>query len=442
MGVDEDQQPETIGRRLRRLRLERQLSQRELASPGVSYAYISRIEAGTRQPSVKALRKLARKLGVTPEYLETGSDIRDVELRELRLAQAELELRLSGAPESARRSLAELLQEAEAAGDVQSARRARISLGLASFEAGAVAEAAEILEHAVADEELSPALRPDVYATLGRALSMSNRAAEAVALFERCLVEVAAQEPPDPAAKVRFATYLSFALTDLGDLERAERTLRDVLGDLDAFVDPYTQVRVHWSLGRLAGHQGRLGDALDHLRRAITLLEATEDTVHLAKANIACAWLLMDAERAEEARQYLDAADRLLGPKPAPADLAQLRAEQARCEVMLGNGERAAAYAREALAEIGDAFAEESGIAWLALGEALVLQREVQEATEAFGHAVEAFGASKRPHDQARAYRAWGRLLREEGREAEALDALEKAADLATLPRADTRAEA
>lgn len=63
-----------IGTRLRRLRVERGLSQRDLASPGVSYAYISRIEAGTRQPSLTALRKLAAKLGVTALYLETGHD--------------------------------------------------------------------------------------------------------------------------------------------------------------------------------------------------------------------------------------------------------------------------------------------------------------------------------------------------------------------------------
>src|SRR6266508_2706620 len=49
-------QAETIGQRLRRLRLERGLSQRELSERGVSYAYISRIEAGARRPSVKALR--------------------------------------------------------------------------------------------------------------------------------------------------------------------------------------------------------------------------------------------------------------------------------------------------------------------------------------------------------------------------------------------------
>ena len=63
---------EPIGKRVKRLRLEQGLSQRDVASPGVSYAYISRIEAGARSPSVKALRKLAPKLGVSVEYLENG----------------------------------------------------------------------------------------------------------------------------------------------------------------------------------------------------------------------------------------------------------------------------------------------------------------------------------------------------------------------------------
>src|SRR5881398_1049017 len=63
---------ESIAERLRRLRLERGMSQRDLSSPGVSYAYISRIEAGARTPSVKAMRLLAQKLGVTVEQLETG----------------------------------------------------------------------------------------------------------------------------------------------------------------------------------------------------------------------------------------------------------------------------------------------------------------------------------------------------------------------------------
>ncbi len=63
---------EQPGARLRRLRLEAGLSQRQIAGPGVGYAYISRIEAGTRTPSAKALQALATKLGVSALYLATG----------------------------------------------------------------------------------------------------------------------------------------------------------------------------------------------------------------------------------------------------------------------------------------------------------------------------------------------------------------------------------
>jgi transcriptional regulator with XRE-family HTH domain len=77
MTTQEDRQ---IGRRVRRAAQERPACRSgELSSAGVSYAYISRIEAGARRPSVKALRQLAPRLGVTVHYLETGEeDPRDV----------------------------------------------------------------------------------------------------------------------------------------------------------------------------------------------------------------------------------------------------------------------------------------------------------------------------------------------------------------------------
>ena len=65
---------EAIGQRLLRLRKERGLSQRQLAEPGVTAVYICRIEKGERAPSVPVIRKLARKLGVSAEYLETGEE--------------------------------------------------------------------------------------------------------------------------------------------------------------------------------------------------------------------------------------------------------------------------------------------------------------------------------------------------------------------------------
>jgi transcriptional regulator with XRE-family HTH domain len=67
---------EKFGDRLRRLRAERELSQRDLAEKcdGVSYAYISRLEAGERTASVRAIRELAAALGVSSASLEYGHD--------------------------------------------------------------------------------------------------------------------------------------------------------------------------------------------------------------------------------------------------------------------------------------------------------------------------------------------------------------------------------
>ena len=61
-----------IGERIRERRRELGLSQREAAGEGVSNSYVSRIEVGTRNPSVRALREIASKLGVSVEWLETG----------------------------------------------------------------------------------------------------------------------------------------------------------------------------------------------------------------------------------------------------------------------------------------------------------------------------------------------------------------------------------
>ena len=112
---------EGIGARLKRLRLERGISQRDLSSPGISYAYISRIESGARTPSVKALRRIAGKLGVTVEHLETGEptplergvadaglEFSSLTAKELRAIEAEAG---RGAHEGARRAAEEVLED-------------------------------------------------------------------------------------------------------------------------------------------------------------------------------------------------------------------------------------------------------------------------------------------------------------------------------------------
>jgi transcriptional regulator with XRE-family HTH domain len=430
--------PESIGQRLRRLRLERGLSQRELASEGVSYAYISRIEAGARRPSVKALRQLARKLEVSVEYLETGSDLRAVDERELRLADAELQLRLANEPKQAEEALREILDDAAAAGDGASALRARVALGLAAAATGENRAAIERLEPAIESELLSPARRPDVFATLGQCYAAAGEPARAVELFERCLEQVRAEAPEDAANDVRFSTYLSYALSDSGDLGRAESVLTDVLPRADEIADAYTRVRLYWSLARLNELNDEPAAALDYVRRAIALLEVTEDTLHLARAHLLCGTIMISQGKADEAGAQFDAAEQLFGAKPAPLDLANLRTDQARRATLLKQPAEAERLAREALDALGHDHPAEQGAALAVLAEALGQQQD-DRADHAFRQAAELLEGHGHRVDLADAYRAWGRYLRGAGRESDALDVLDKAAELSASSHTPSR---
>src|SRR5262245_8248762 len=81
--------PRLFGRRLRELREEQGVSQRALAFPGCSSAYISRIESGERVPSLQVVHEFARRLRVSPIYLATGVD-EDEERSELLDAEVAL----------------------------------------------------------------------------------------------------------------------------------------------------------------------------------------------------------------------------------------------------------------------------------------------------------------------------------------------------------------
>ena len=83
-----------LGTRMRRLRLARGMTQKELADPKYSYAYVSTIEAGRRTPSREAIEHFATRLGVTPDELVTGRPA-DLEAR-LELSLQEATVTLSG----------------------------------------------------------------------------------------------------------------------------------------------------------------------------------------------------------------------------------------------------------------------------------------------------------------------------------------------------------
>ena len=162
--------PADVGRRLRQARVDAGLSQRALAFPGCTPAYISRIEAGQRIPSLQLLREMARRIGVDVEYLARG-DAASAAVTDP-LAEAELEFRL-GNVELAR----ERFDAVAAAEDVDDRQRARALAGNGqiAFEEGDHAGAIAAFERAL---ELWPRLEaedPAVADSLGRAYAMTGR---------------------------------------------------------------------------------------------------------------------------------------------------------------------------------------------------------------------------------------------------------------------------
>src|SRR5438093_645093 len=143
--------PAALGRRLRDARVRSGLSQRQLAFDGCSPAYICRIEAGDRIPSLQVVRELARRLGVSEEHLTNGT-----EQRRSLLDEAEIALRLDDVDEATRLFEQELLE----ATDPQQRSRALEGLGQLALRRGEPREATTLFETALVVKDQEACERP------------------------------------------------------------------------------------------------------------------------------------------------------------------------------------------------------------------------------------------------------------------------------------------
>jgi transcriptional regulator with XRE-family HTH domain len=401
--------PETIGERLRRLREERGLTQRDLIAPGVSAQYISKIERGQRNASVKALRKIAPKLGITAQYLETGSDIPDAEVREFWLDDAELALRLGSDPQGLQEMLQQALDNAEATGDARGAARARLVLGALASRQGDHVAAIGYLEAATGADWVTPFTHADAFTTLAHSYGAAGREQEAVALMRACLDDALAAEPLDGAAITRFATHLSYRLADMGSLQEAREAIDVALEHGRDSVDPYTTIRLFWSRARLAAQEGDYYIARIAINRAISLLEATEDTSHLARAHLLAAEISLWDGNVADAAEHLEIAETILPEDAEIEDQAYLLIQQAFVAARTDNPAAGVDYANEAIRVLGDLEdATIRGRAHWALAESFAAMGADASARAEFTRASELIPPGSK--HAARLLEAWARL--------------------------------
>ena len=344
--------PSAVGERLRHARTQAGLSQRELAFPGCSPGYISRIEAGDRVPSLQLLRELAGRLGLSEDFLARGADVAAVD--DPRLIDADLALRLDDL-EVAERLYRDVL---EASSTGRQRATALQGLGQLAFLRSDTPLAREYLEEALEliGEGPAPATLAD---TLGRTYAALGEYENAIALFEQA--HAAAEERDDDVDVIRFSVLLANALVDSGRFGRAEELLGRALVRGDQLRDPVVRARLYWTQSRLHAQQGDADTAARYAFKALELIELTEDTHYIAQAHQLVAHIELDRGEHAEGLRLIRVGLELLGDTGNALEFHKFRLEEARALALLGAVEDGALIAMESAAALLEIHPLEAG---------------------------------------------------------------------------------
>ncbi|MFD5654049.1 helix-turn-helix domain-containing protein [Streptomyces sp. NPDC127039] len=292
-----------MGARIRGLRLERGLTQRQVAEPVYTASYVSTVEAGRTRPSEAALRHIAERLGLTHEELVTGRPAGFATDLRARLTDAHRTLATKGA-EQAVGMYRELLDEATRCALDTERAAALVGLGQCALDSGDLTEARlrfEAAEQILADGPLPRR----ALARRGRAVAhyLAGELGYAVHLLESALEELTVSGLRDPGALLLLYTAAIAPYMDMGAHVRAAHTAELALALAPQVSDPALVAGLHRSVARTLLAEGRTAEADTSLDKAAELYQRLQIRTELAH----CHWMrgylhaqdgdLEDAER-------------------------------------------------------------------------------------------------------------------------------------------------
>ncbi|TDU74375.1 tetratricopeptide repeat protein [Streptomyces sp. KS 21] len=416
-------EPAEIGRRVQRMRAELGLTQRALAEPSYTSAYISTLESGKVRPSETALRFLAGRLGTSYEELATGRPAHLATEVRLALTDAQRTLATGDAAEAAvhyRRILA----DAERLGLDAERAEALLGLGDCAIESGELPQAIghfEAAERLLADEPLPRRARP----IRGRAVAhlLAGELRYACYLLESAIDELSASGLADPEALVLLYAAVIGPYIDMGAHARAAHAAELALALAPEVTDPALVAGMHRQVARTFLTAGRPADADASLAKAQAIYRQLQLRTDLAH----CHWMrgYVQAQNGDlvAAEAELRTARDMLSARRAALFTAQVEVELADVLRRLGRCEEAAGLL-SALLELGDSHgAVHAGGAHRLLGLMAEERGETDSAEEHYVQALTLLERSGASGDLADLCRLLGDLLRRTGRIEAALDA-------------------
>lgn len=403
-----------IGSRIRRLRTKQGLTQRELAAPKYTHAYVSTIEAGRRVPSREALEYFARKLGVGADELLTGrpADLQprlELALHETRIAISEG--RFGEVDEELRR----IAREAKRF-DLPRIQAKALEIRGLWLERGGRAEDA-LSEYQRAEELLQaePATaRVDIVAAKARAFEMLGDVRYAIYLLESLLDQLHREDLTDPDAMVRIHAGLIYSYLDAGLLTKAAESAAELERLAPKIVDPARIGQMHINVARAYLTQGRVEDAEKSLLLAERSYRHASLLTESGGANLARGYVLSRDGRLVEARKELEKARAIFEETGDKKDLVRTLNELARVERVEGASETARGLLERAI-ELGQG-GDTPILAWSHRELGLTLmQTESASAEKHLLVAIELYESSEQTVDLALTYGMLGDLTRARG---------------------------
>jgi transcriptional regulator with XRE-family HTH domain len=411
-----------FGARLRKLRLARGMTQKQLAGDRYTHAYVSSIEAGRRMPSREALEHFADRLGVQVDELLTGRPP-DLPARlEVRLHDARIALS-AGSPAEAEVALRTIVKDAHRYGLSGLEARAEEALGLL-LERRAEPEAA--LERYRRAEEIladrgAPA-RAEAVAGKARCFAALGDGRYAIHLLESLLAELRRSGLTDPDALARLHASLVEAYLDAGLFSRAAESAAELDRLWPSVTDPLGLAQMHVNVARLHLAAGRLDEADRSLARAEDGYRALRLAAETGYVRLARGHVLTREGRLDEARAELDEARELFEATGGGKDLARSLTELGRVERLRGEAGRARALLERSLELLGRGDAPLVAEAHRELALAIAMEDPAQS-EERLRTAIALYERAEQPAEVAATYRALGDLLGERGSREEAADA-------------------
>ncbi|MET9253540.1 tetratricopeptide repeat protein [Streptomyces sp. NPDC003717] len=432
---------EAIGRRVQRLRAERGMTQRQLAEPAYTPAYISTLEAGRVRPSDEALRHLAGRLGVGYEELATGRPAGLATDLRLRLTEAYRTLAAGGA-EPAARQYAELLAEAEDHGLAEERATALLGLGECAVETGELAAGRRHFERAEAClTEAGAPLPARVPALRGRALThyLAGELRYAVYLLESTLDELNRAGLHDPDALLLLYASVIGPYMDMGAHARAAQAAELALALAPRVAEPALVARMHRSVARTLLAEGRLAEADASLAKAAELYRGLRLRTELANCHWMRGYVCAQNGELPRAEDEMREALGILSDTRAALYRSQVAVELADVLHRRGKSDEAAALLREVL----DDLSSERGAVHAAGAHRLlgIIAEDARDTDTAEEHYVRALSLLERAGaagDLADLCRLLGDLLRRTGRVEAALDAYRTGLGHRTTPGTTT----